>query len=337
MGKRIYYLDFLRCFAILMVVIVHSISPYIVNPELYGNSSWYVNLILNAFSRTGVPIFFMISGSLILSSESTKNFSMFYKKIITRILVPLFAWNVIYFAYNVIERNVTLNIRDFFSLVINQGTEYHLWYLYTLLGIYLIAPFLKIVVDNCNFKQQCILLLLILFPTTISPFINATLPIYVNIFDPLFNGYIGCFLMGYILSNINNTVKNMSLYSVIGIFGLLFSVAYHHINSSNTAINLYFNYGYSLCHYALSAAIFVIAKRAFEKRTVFEKTITGLSKYSFGIYLIHILVIDLIMKYFMIDASPVISVGYIFFLTTTVSLLFTFILSKINYIRKIIL
>ncbi len=337
MGKRIYYLDFLRSYAIIMVVIVHSISEYIVVPELYGTVSWYANLILNAFSRTGVPIFFMISGALLLSADSTKNFATFYKRAIKRILVPLIAWNVIYFLYQVIIGVSELNLWIMLSALINQGTEYHLWYLYTLLGIYLLAPFMKTLVDDCSSKQQYLLLFLMLFSTTICPFINSVTPLYINLFDPLFNGYLSCFLMGYILSNIKINQKNIILFSLIGIFGLMFSVLYHHINSSNESINLFFNYGYSICHYGFAAAIFVIAKIIFEKRTFAVKTVTALSKYSFGIYLIHIMVTNSIMSYFMIDASPIISECYIFFVTIIISFFIAFVLGKIKYIKNIVM
>ena len=336
MKKRIFYLDILRSYAIIMVVIVHSISAYISRPDLYGSTSWYINLILNAFARTGVPIFFMISGCLILSSDKTKDIKNFYKKIVTRLVVPLIFWNIFYFIYNTAMGYTEFDVWGFFCLLINQGTEYHLWYLYTLIGIYLVAPYLKIIIDNCNQKQQILLLFLTLLSTTICPFINATTPLYINLFDPLFNGYISLFLMGYILFTIDCNKKTVTFFSIIGIMGLLLSATYHHINSSTAAIQLYFNYGYSICHYALAMAVFVIVKKLFEKRVFLKCVATCLSKYSFGIYLIHIIVIDMIVKYFMIDASPIFSAGYIFIITMIVSLVITFVLSKVKFVRNII-
>lgn len=336
MGKRIYYLDFLRSYAIIMVILVHSISEYIVIPALYGSISWYVNLFLNAFARTGVPIFLMISGALLLSSDSTKNIGVFYKRSIKRIVLPLVVWNVIYFFFQAATGTREFKLWELFYAIINQGTEYHLWYLYTLLGIYLLAPFLKILVDNCSSKRQYLLLLIMLLATTIIPFINSITQLYINLFDPLFNGYLSCFLMGYIISNISSKPKNTVMFVLIGVFGLLCSVIYHNINSSKEAINLFFNYGYSICHYSLAASVFYLVKTIFGKKVIFTKTVTFLSKYSFGAYLTHVMVTNIIFKNFLFDSSPIILECYIFATTIIFSFLITFLLGRIKYIKNIV-
>ena len=83
--------------------------------------------------------------------------------------------------------------------------------------------------------------------------------------------------------------------------------------------------------------MFVVSKFVFEDKSVFKPVVKIISKYSFGIYLIHAAVIDVIKKYFMIDASPIISSAYIFVLSFAVSFVLSFLLGKIKYIRKIVL
>lgn len=337
MKQRIFYLDFLRSFAIIMVLVLHSISPYISTADLFGTTSWYINIILNAFARTGVPIFLMISGYLLLSSDKCKDFKGFYKKSFIHIGIPLVFWNIAYYIAKCVAGNIDFKITNLLADFINCGTEYHLWYLYTLIGIYLIAPFLKILIENCNTKQLCWLLILMMFCTTIRPFINTITPVYIYLFDPLFNGYISCFLMGYILGNFKYNRKSIIAFSSVGLICFLISTIGHNLVSSTEKIDLIFNYGYSLCHYGLAACIFVMAKIFLEKRAMFEKCITSLSKLSFGIYLIHVMVMDVVFNYFMIDASPIISSAYIFFSTFLVSYLISFLLSKIKGINRIVL
>lgn len=336
MKKRIFYLDFLRSFAMIMVLVLHSISSYIMQPGLFGTKSWYADLFINAFARTGVPIFFMISGSLLLSSDNTENFGRFYKKSLMHIVVPLAFWNVAYFIYKCIRGYIDFNIIILLSDFINCGSEYHLWYLYTLVGIYLIAPFLKILVNNCSMRQLIWLLFLMMIGTTIRPFINLVTPLYIYLFEPLFNGYISCFLMGYILSKINYNYKTVIGFLVAGLLGLTGSIVFNYIYSSSDGINLVTNYGYSLCHYVLATAIFVNSRYALSQKNLFNGIVSVLSKYSFGIYLVHAAVIDLILNYFMIDASPIVSSIYIFAVTVVVSLLVSIVLGKIKYVRKII-
>lgn len=337
MKERIFYLDFLRSFAIIMVLILHSISPYISTAELFGSTSWYINIVLNAFTRTGVPIFLMISGYLLLSSDKCKDFKGFYKKSLIHIGIPLVFWNIAYYAAKCIAGSVDFKFTKLLSDFIDCGTEYHLWYLYTLIGIYLIAPFLKILVEHCNMKQLLWLLFLMMFCTTIRPFINTITPVYIYLFDPLFNGYISCFFMGYILGNMEYNRKSIIAFLTTGLICFLISTIGHNIVSSSEGIDLVFNYGYSLCHYGLAASIFVLAKTFLEKKSIFENCITTLSKLSFGIYLIHVMVMDLICNYFMIDASPIISSLYIFVSTFIGSYFISFLLSKIKYINRVVL
>lgn len=336
MKNRILYLDVLRSFAMIMVILLHSISDYIVRPELYGTVSWYANLCINAISRTGVPVFFMVSGMLMLSSDGTRDIKKFYKKSLIRIGIPLLLWNVIYFIYKCAMGYISFDIVSLFRYIINNGTEYHLWYLYTLIGIYLIAPFLKRIVDSCNTKEQIWLLFLMLLCTSIRPFVNQLTQQYVYLFEPLFNGYIAFFFMGYILSNIKINRRILFSFSIIGLVGFVISVVFHHINSSKVYIDLIFNSGYSLCHCALAASVFVIIRYVFEKLTFFSGVASFLSKYSFGVYLVHVLIIDLVLNYLMIDASPIVSSMYIFAVAILLSLAVSFLLGKVKYLKKAI-
>lgn len=332
--KRIVYLDFLRAFAILMVVLLHSINDYIIEPGLYGTAAWYVLLVTNGFVRTGVPIFLMLSGCLMLSSKGTDDINGFYKKSLTRILIPLVFWNVAYFLYHTWRGYVDFDLAAMLSSMLNCGTEYHLWYMYELIGLYLAAPFLKILVNNCSMKKLSLLLFLMLLCPTVRPFVNTVTPLYIYWFEPLFNGYMSCFLLGYILYK-SNSEKQLYKFLTAGALGLVCSVLINHFNSSHEGINLVANSGYSLCHYAMAAAVFVAAKAM--KKIPLQKAAAALSRYSFGIYLVHVAVLDVIKTRFMIDSSPLVNSVYMFAAGFLVSLAVTVILVKIKYIKKTVM
>ena len=336
MKQRVYYLDLLRGFAILMVILLHSIGTYL-TPRLYGTASWLPFLSVNALTRTGVPLFLMISGALLLSSEGTADMGRFYKKRITHLLLPLLFWNAAYFVYNSLLGQSVFDPAAFLSKLLNSGTKYHLWYMYTMIAIYLVAPFLKMLVDKCTLKQLTWLMILMTFGTTLRPFINTVTPLYLYLFDPLFNGYIGCFLLGYILYKTDYNKVRVSLAALTGVAALIFSVYIHHTKSSEKALNLILNNGYSLCHYALAAAIFVLIKCLFERKAPLAGAVALLSKLSFGMYLLHVAVIELIRRFIMIDGTPIVCSAYVFLLSTAVSLLAAFLLSKIKYVRKLVI
>jgi len=337
--ERIIYIDFLRGFAAILVVVLHCISDYIINPALYSSTSWYINIVLNAIVRTAVPIFFMISGYLMLSSDNTKNFKLFYKKRLVHIFIPLIFWNIAYFVYKVFTGYMEFGIGNFLKEFLNYGTQYHLWFLYTLIALYLISPFLKIVIDNCNIKHLLWFLFLTLFSTSIIPFINYFLDINIYLFDPLFNGYVGCFLMGYILGKTKLNNIKILLFNACALICFILSVLTHHFSSSNQSINLVLNSGHSLCHYVLAATLFINARFWIKNNInpVFKKCILLLSNISFGIYLIHAMVLDVVSNHFMIDASPIVCSMYKFCITIIVSSIISYIFGKIKYIKKIVL
>lgn len=334
--NHIIYLDYLRSFAIIAVVLLHSISDYIISPSLYGTRSWYINIILNAIVRTGVPVFFMISGYLILSSNLTGNFSLFYKKRLLRILVPLMVWNLLYYVYDCLIGNLSPNFLSFCGFIANIGTKYHLWYLYTILGLYLFAPFLKIIVDNCNNKQIFLLLGIMMLSTSVIPFVNFIFSVNIYLFDPLFNGYIGCFLLGYILGKINFSSKSIWIINILAGISFVLSVLYNHICSSKDGINLVMNSGYNICHFIIASAIFIDAKYLVSGNSPLNKPVSFVSKMSFGIYLVHPLILDLTKKHIMISLSPVFSSLYMFIVVFFVSMILSVIYYRVNkYLGRI--
>ena len=94
--RRMAELDLLRCLAILMVVTLHAAAPLLSDPSLLGTPAWYFCLLLDPFSRTGVPIFFMLSGFLLLRDPRTLQVGPFYRRRLPRLAVPLVLWNLIY-------------------------------------------------------------------------------------------------------------------------------------------------------------------------------------------------------------------------------------------------
>ena len=143
-------------------------------------------------------------------------------------------------------------------------------------------------------------------------------------------------MLGYVLSVIKCDLKTVIWFLIAGLLGLFGSVILNHVNSSANEINLVANNGYSLCHFAFAASIFMLARLILSKRTFLSGIVTTLSKASFGIYLTHVAVIDIITNYFMIDASPIVCSAYIFAVATAVSFVISFVLGKIKYIKKIV-
>lgn len=317
MKKEVKYLYNLRVFAIMCVIMLHCMIPYVSNPSYYGSKSYFFNLIVNSIARTGVPLFLMISGALILNDELTNDIKSFYKKRLSKLLIPLFSWNVIYFLFYVKLGKNELDFMSFINEVLNNGTAYHLWYVYNLLSIYLLAPYLKKIVDNSSIKQLVFLMVLMGFCTTIRPALNNMVsPVYIYLFEPICNGYFLFFLAGYVLDKMELSKKALWIFLVLGAIGIGISLWGNHMNSSINLINFKHNGGYDISSLLLSMAMFILFRSKISFGNGFIKSI---SKLSYGMYFIHVAIIDIIFEYFMIDSSPIVSEIYLFVISLVVS------------------
>ncbi|MBR2832527.1 MAG: acyltransferase family protein [Oscillospiraceae bacterium] len=336
MRKREGYLDVLRCLAIAMVLLNHCVSRYIRTPAYYGTRTFVPLLMLNALSNIGVPLFLMISGCLMLESDSSRDIAGFYKKRLPRILLALIVWNVVYYVGPGLLRGRALSAGGFFEELINAGSAYHLWFLYLIAGIYLLTPFLKRVVDSCTGRQCWLLLLLMLLCPTIRPFLNQTFGIYINLFEPLFNGYIGYFLLGYLLGR--TELRRWMGPAALAAFaaGFLLAVTQNYRASSPDGVQTVYNYGASITQYLMASAVFVSARLEIRGNGRLALAAEHGSRLTFGVYVLHLIVLELLWERGSPDTTPLLLIAYLFFVTLVVSFLLSWLLNRIPVVKKVV-
>ena len=138
--KREIYLDILRIVATFIIIVVHVASPnWHIKQTSFFSFEWNIFNIYMTLSKSGSAIFVMISGALFLSA----NYSIekIYKTKIFRIITVFIFWALI---YTLVHKPLTL--QDF--IVYFSKGEYHLWFLYMIMGLYILVPFFKKIVEN---------------------------------------------------------------------------------------------------------------------------------------------------------------------------------------------
>jgi surface polysaccharide O-acyltransferase-like enzyme len=199
-NNRSYWLDALRVFAALAVVLLHvSASLVTTNGETRG-LDWWLGNIGDGLMRWCVPVFVMITGSLMLAKPATESLLRFYRRRLHRVLIPLVVWSLVYIlvsAYSAGKFDAEAIGRSIFT-----GTVYfHLWYLYMLLGLYLVVPFVQRLVWKCTRRQlgrlTAISLVLSIVYNYILPGIVGSEPIFLTTFPP----YIAYLMAGYYIGS----------------------------------------------------------------------------------------------------------------------------------------
>ena len=167
-SNRIYYLDVLRVIACMAVVVIHASAPYA--KQGVSLSNFWVGDILEGPARIAVPLFVMISGALMLDERHAFGREKLIRHVKKLTLFFIF-WSIVYtFVFKVImpimiheQINITGVIGHFIL------GHYHLWYIYLIVGLYLITPLLRLWVKRENRRNVEYFLILALIFTIVLP------------------------------------------------------------------------------------------------------------------------------------------------------------------------
>ena len=226
-NKRIEYFDWLRILCCFSVVVIHVSAQKWKSSKIFSHE-WKNFSFYNSIARFGVPIFFMISGTLFL--EKNNSFGIILNKYIKNIYIKLLFWSFLYsLREKIIYKN---NYKKTFLIFLNS--HYHLWYLFRICGLYLITPFLKEITKNEKLFK--IFLVLHIFFCLLFP--NLLRIIFYNSIDYYYalNGIISkiglngvlnhiqmYYIFGFYLNRYNFKPLFRIMIYILGIFGTIFT------------------------------------------------------------------------------------------------------------------
>ena len=200
---RDYSIDIVRILACLVVVLMHSPYPtHDANSNLYGAISFYTSPCIG--------LFFMISGTLMLPVHH--EMCVFLQKRLKKIVIPTLIWTIVYiilFYSSQRSDNLLITLLSIPFSVQGHGV---LWFMYTLVGLYLLAPIISPWLKE-NRKHEIELVLALWGLTLFYPVVDRWLLVNEDVTGVLyyFSGYAGYFLLGYYIKNLNGHIKKSIL------------------------------------------------------------------------------------------------------------------------------
>jgi surface polysaccharide O-acyltransferase-like enzyme len=220
---------------------------------------------------------------------------------------------------------------ELFNLL-KLGSATHLWYIYMIMGIYLFIPILSKWVQNCNEKEILYFLTIWLISLL---FDQPLLEKYkIDIDFTYFSDFIGYLVLGYYLSvkSFPFSIKKIKIISILLIaLGISITlIGTYYITSNSGKFDEYFYDYLSPNTLIASVGVFLLFKNINLETT---KIIDFIGKYSYGIYLIHVLVLDK-MEYFGIGyhiMNPIFSIPLITVICLLISASIIFLLNKIPF------
>lgn len=351
--KRIYYLDIAKTFAIISVVLCHSVE-LIYNMNLkgwlnLGIKSQIYRTIVFTVGRLGVPIFLLISGYLLLNRryDNDNDVKKFYKNNLISLILVTEIWIIIYNVFIVIYNNqnfdIYILIKEMFF--VEKVPLRNMWYMPMIIGIYIAIPYLSKIVHTFSLKSLNIPIIMVFILTFILPTINIILKTfkleqYGNLLDISFLGGIyGIYIVsGYFISNkIFKNIKTIRIVFMSIIFFIFSCVIQIFEYNNNVEYNIWYN---SPLLYLCTLNLFELFTRINTEKmsNKIKKVVTYISKISLAIYFIHIIVEMILSKYIkLIGVSNSIRVLILFEISFIFTILIIRVLSKIKIIKTKVL
>lgn len=341
--------DLIRALAIIAVVIIHVFGELINTSTVFQTGDWWFANFLDSAMRPAVPLFILLSGFLLLDKSKTYGGQEFLKKRFFRIGIPLIVWPFLYYLWNLYLRQQVFHFKDFIIAYITLNIFYHLYFLFVIAGIYLLAPMVRVYLAQASQKNKVYALsLAFLFSIAITGFhYHKQIGLSVATVATVFLPYFAYFLAGDYLRNVTLNKKRLTMYflTFLGlavITALLNSRYMEHIGWSKTVasdranFDRYFYDYLSVTVIPMSLVIFVVLMNLpnyIRLKPVVKKLVSSLSLASFGIYLIHPFFLDVSNRFWHLEPtrySPI----WLFLIGKTI-LIFLLSYATVLLLRKI--
>lgn len=318
--------------ATIAVIVLHVSAPILYRYGKISDVYWHIGNFYDGMVRFCVPIFFMLSGALLLSKDYKLSF--YLKNRFWRIVPALIFWSLIYIFYDYfVEGGESFSLINFIKMVlinILYGSKYHLWFVYTLMGLYLFVPILRRWIKNSS-DNEILYFLIIWFATIIYsvPYFSIYLP-RITLIN--FSGYIGYLVLGYYLFNLTVIKKYIPIIFIAFGVGVTIYGTYFLTHRKNEFSDYF--YGYLTPNVIVySIGVFLILKQLVIKNKKIKSLVLFLSNQSFGIYLVHILVLTLLNEIGLSwkFANPIISIPVTSIICLLISSVAIHLLRKIRY------
>ena len=235
-GQREANYDLLRIICAIAVIMIHVSSIYqsaITSEDVFGQlyDKHTISILLyNTLSRFAVPCFIMLSGAFLLADDRNSDCRFFYRKCIKNVGVPTIVFSILYFVYSECLSCMKIvmegkGISELLTPVINVligEPFFHMWYLYTLIGIYLIVPVILYIKKKTGEENFRIISIVVLIMASISGW-TSSFVMHWSIAKSL--RYVGYLLIGYQLRRCCKDRKHNGtaiLLIISGIMTLLF-------------------------------------------------------------------------------------------------------------------
>jgi surface polysaccharide O-acyltransferase-like enzyme len=299
-NSHLQWIDTLRAIATVSIILLHLAAGFLYQYGPGGYRTWWIGNVYDAAVRFSVPVFIMITGALLLHEDQP--WPVFYKKRFFRLIPPFLFWSFVYIVYSwYVLRHQGQHTS--FSETVNwallqlwNGSSYHFWYMYMIIGFYFFMPLIRAFTQMLNEKGMLFLLGVWFIVLCLTCYKPAYFPGYT--INMVFGGYL---LLGYYLrmksfANVQRTIKIAWLCIIAGTLITIFGT-YFITDHSGKFDGTFYSFLSPNAMLTATGSFLLCKNYTPGVSNIYLLSIrTLVSKYSYGIYLVHILVLSLLPK-----------------------------------------
>ena len=298
--------DCLRATACLFIILMHTArSTQLMYPgrmTVLANAA--ASQVLIDLQYWAVPCFIMVTGALLLQPDKQIGYKKLFGKYIARVVKAIVVFGVL---FAVLEAIFNPDMRSWsvflggVAEVFTGGTWSHMWYLYCLVGLYLLLPAYKKVAAASD--ERDIRYLLIVYGAFLSvlPLLglwNIPCGFYIHV-STIYPFWL---FLGYYLSRWGEGVRRGVYGAMAAVCSLVIGVlSYARVRWGLGQLEIFFSYS-SILVIGQAAGIagwFFRCSREGAPRV--KGALAAIDRHSFGIYLIHMAYVRLLYKYLHFD------------------------------------
>ncbi len=343
--------DLIRTLAIFLVILLHS-SNEVLQSSSVPAAYWWTAVGYKSVALVCVPLFVMLSGALLLQpAKLNEPIKVFLKKRLGRLGLAFAFWSAVYLAWGffLTKTPVTLaTVGNGILYDLLSGAYYQFWFIYLIVGLYLITPILRVIIAHASDKILRYFLVLWFVGVTIVPILQLASGIKINIDLFVLGGWIGYFVLGTYLQRVKVRASILIALFIAGLAATIFGVwlmTYPLISMGQG--NFFFDY--------LTANVIVCSVTLFlmlmrfdidwpgNKHPIMGKVVRAISKNTLPIFFFHVIILESFERGFLFGfklsystLNPIIEIPLLAVLTLFITLGLVLLMRKVPVLSKLI-
>ena len=330
-SRNINQFIYIRVIACIAIILLHTLfASNIYFADSITTTQLTATHTIEHLLMWAVPCFLMVTGALLLQPSREISTKKLFGKYIRRIALALVVFTFLFQLFDYIMGEESSLFLGWLSNLVQGHSWPHMWYLYLMLGIYLMLPFYKMVTDRASIRQIWMLVLIITVFVSILPLAEFIGLEDMGFYIPTTMIYPVYVFAGYALYEHNIKAGTAgAIFAVSTVLIIVLSVMSSGAGSDAVAFN-YDLFGYdSILVVAQSLSLFSLMLRM---KGQAGALIRSIDECSFGIYLIHMIGVVFIMKWVGFNPythTPIVSFALMVFVFFAVSYAATWLIRQI--------